>query len=352
MSDDDEQVGGRFIGKGVYGCVFEPVPRCKDGRTFRRTAGGLPAVGKLASDDITTELRAGKTLMALPDAASYFAVPSESCEPALPIADNEASKCPFLKHPEQQGHEKISMLILPQGGVRINQWGQGRRMATHFERILIHLLEGIALYQSAGLIHNDIHPGNVLVSDSGVGRFIDFGLSFQLATVRKWSDAKQGSRFRPTIVMPPPETFIWQMITNGISVRNGYRQMLAAPGFTTVYPPLERFKQEEFIPEMEAFVRASGDLRSRDGGTFARRFAKKWDTWRLGIVMWDEWNKIIERPHLLRDPEVAEKFWERRDILRTVLRGMTRFDPRKRWSAPRALFELAPSSPFARDPRA
>lgn len=347
--DVADQIGGRFVGKGVYGCVFEPAPRCKDGRVIR-AAGGLPMVGKIASDDITDELAAGKKIMALPRAAEYFAAPYESCEPALPILDPDTDKCPFLVHPEPG--QKLSLLLMPLGGMRIDQWARkGRdqgRMALHFERILIHLLEGIAMYQSTGLIHNDIHPGNILVSDTGVGRIIDFGLSFNLTTVRTWADGKQSRRFRPSIIMQPPETFVWQMLTNGVSVKNGYKEMLTK--FSADYMAMEQFKQEGFVYEMEEFVRASDDFRTLDGGVFARRYAKKWDTWRLGLVMWFEWNEIVRRPDVLRRPEVAAKFWNRRDILRAALRGLTRFDPRKRWSAPRALFELAPTSPWARAP--
>lgn len=43
------------------------------------------------------------------------------------------------------------------------------------------LLEALAIVHRAGIIHRDIHPGNILVDDAGAVHLIDFGCAVTLA---------------------------------------------------------------------------------------------------------------------------------------------------------------------------
>jgi hypothetical protein len=114
--------GGRLLGQGVYGCTFEPAPRCAGGRVFREI-GGRPAVGKVTTENTADELAAGQRIMRLPMAAAYFALPSASCRPEMPIADPDISACKVIREASEAERRSATMLVLPAAGQQLVQWG-------------------------------------------------------------------------------------------------------------------------------------------------------------------------------------------------------------------------------------
>ncbi|MFR7733879.1 MAG: protein kinase domain-containing protein [Collinsella sp.] len=52
------------------------------------------------------------------------------------------------------------------------RWRASRSWA---HRVYDRLLEALAIVHRAGIIHRDIHPGNILVDDAGAVHLIDFG---------------------------------------------------------------------------------------------------------------------------------------------------------------------------------
>lgn len=53
----------------------------------------------------------------------------------------------------------------------------GRLAALHAVRIIAPLADALAAVHAHGVVHRDVKPGNVLVSDEGAVRLIDFGIS-------------------------------------------------------------------------------------------------------------------------------------------------------------------------------
>jgi serine/threonine-protein kinase len=47
----------------------------------------------------------------------------------------------------------------------------------HFPEILVQLLEGLEFSHSRGVIHRDIKPGNILISEMGTAKISDFGIA-------------------------------------------------------------------------------------------------------------------------------------------------------------------------------
>ena len=162
------QIGGRLLGAGVYGCTFQPAPRCAGGDVFREIHG-MPAVGKVTVEDPTDELSVGRAIMRLPLARQYFALPTASCKPAMPIEDDDARRCKIIT--EAKRGSEFSLMAMPAAGQQLLGWSANApRTAENYERIFVHLLEGMVIYQRAGYIHNDIHLGNVLVDAADVAR--------------------------------------------------------------------------------------------------------------------------------------------------------------------------------------
>lgn len=327
------QFGGDMLGKGVYGCTFEPAPPCEGGSVFRKVAGA-PAVAKITSEDITDELAIGKAIMRLPLASQYFALPTASCNPQMPIVDPDARGCQVIT--EAGEGTKLSMLIMPAAGQQLIKYGlELERLAANYRRIFIHLLEGAVIYQDAGYIHNDIHMGNILVDDRGVARYIDFGLAFKISDIRQWEDAQLGTRFRPKYVWQAPEVHAWRMMLNGVRLVDGVRQL------KEINPEYTRL--EDQYPGRKSALVALSDLMTsvvrRDGGGFVREYGKRFDSWRIGLCMWFLWDDMLRWSAFVRTPLYAE-----RNLIRKVLGGLTEFDPRRRFTVQEALVVLDPKN--------
>jgi len=333
------QSGGRLLGQGVYGCTFEPAPRCAGGKVFK-TIGDLPAVGKITSEDSAAELAIGKAIMALPLASSYFALPSAGCTPSLPVNDPDVKDCRVIT--ESGEGTKFSMLLMPTAGEQLIKYAANMsRLAENYKRIFTHLLEGAVIYQDAGYVHNDIHMGNVLVDDKGVARYIDFGLAFRVSDVKAWGDSNLGTQFRPQYIWQAPEVHAWRMVLNGVRVVDGVRQLKEVnPEYTVM---------EHHFPTRKLALTALADLLTtsklvakRDGGAFVREYGKRFDSWRIGLCMWFFWNDMLQWL-----PFSQTKAYEERELFRKVLGGLTDFDPRTRLTVGEALRMLDPKNRLA-----
>jgi len=338
--------GGRLLGQGVYGCTFEPAPRCAGGRVFREI-GGRPAVGKVTTENTADELAAGQRIMRLPMAAAYFALPSAGCRPEMPIADPDISACKVLREASEAERSAATMLVLPAAGQQLVQWGAAdpARAAKNFMRVFIHLLEGMTIYQDAGYVHNDIHEGNILVDERGVARFIDFGLAFRPAAVRTWEDANLGRTFRPKYVWQAPEIHAWRMALGGIGLRDGVGQLKE---INEEYGRLEaQFPaRPSALASLHSFMSGDRYVAAGDFGGFARAYGPLFDCWRIGLCMWFQWNDLM-RWVAPGGGFHTTRLAEQQDLVRSVIGGLTEFDPRRRWTARRALAALDPGNKLA-----
>jgi hypothetical protein len=336
----DMQRGGRLLGEGVYGCTFEPAPRCAGGDVFR-TIGGLPAVGKVTVEDPTEETEIGRAIMSLPLAAQYFALPSVSCTVSREDVrkDPEAIKCDILF--ESAPTARYSMLVMPSGGKDLTRWMSSTppsRIAANYERMFKHLLEGMLIYQAREYIHNDIHMGNILVDDAGVARYIDFGMAFRLPNIHTWGDTNMGTRFKPKLVWKPPEIHLWSMVANGVRLADGLQQL------KNINPEYEKLElqfptRKSALAALTELLQKSSTLRARNGGGFVQAYAKRFDAWRIGLCMWMVWDDLLHWSGF-RDTAL----WGRRDVIRRVLGGLTDFFVPTRLTAGEALRILDPTN--------
>jgi len=330
-----DQVGGRLLGQGVYGCTFDPAPRCANKSVFSRISG-LPAVGKITIEDSDSELKIGRAIMALPLASVYFALPTRDCVPQIPVEDSDAQTCDILT--KAPSGTDFSMLIMPLAGQALIKYGLDfNRLAANYKRIFIHLLEGAVIYQNAGYVHNDIHLANILVDDMNVARYIDFGLAFRVRDVKVWEDANLGTTFKPEYVWQAPEVHGIRMIKNGIRIEDGVQRLKEQNP--------EYRQMEHRYPTRRSCVAALTDLFASykgDSATFLRTYAKQFDAWRIGLSMWFLWDDLLQNPLF-----VQTKLYGERDLLRAVMGGLTEFDPRARFTVAAALRRLDPNNRMA-----
>jgi hypothetical protein len=93
---------------------------------------------------------------------------------------------------------------------------------------------------------------------------------------------------------------------------------------------------------LDQLMRTSKAVMMRDGGAVVRAYGSKFDCWRVGLCMWLLWDDMLK----WRDFQ-GTAVWERREIIRRVLAGLTDFNPRTRFSAKKALGILNPNNRLA-----
>jgi len=328
--------GGSLLGQGVFGCTFDPAPRCAGGPVFSRVSG-LRAVGKVTYEDVTDELGIGKAIMALPLATAYFALPSKECKTETPVRDPDIAECKVME--ETPIGATFRTLIMPAAGEQLYKYGMDlRRLGENYLRIFIHLLEGACIYQDAGYVHNDIHMGNILVDERGVARYIDFGLAFRVEDVKVWADANLGSKFRPEYNWQAPEVHAWRLMTGGIRLADGVKQLQEK---NPEYLQLERQfpSRKQCLDAIRGFMLSSKAVAREDGGAFIRAYGKRFDSWRIGLCMWFLWDDLLRSPSFM-----STALYAKRDLVRSVISGLTEFDPRARLSVAAALLRLDPGN--------
>lgn len=309
-----KQVGGSLLGKGSYACTFSPVPQCDGG-----SAGG-GTVAKVSVQDMTAEVATGRTLMSLNGGRGrdYFALPTTSCRPRLPIADPDADKCHVLKK-----NKPLTMAAMPNAGTSLTAWSHKELTPARLQAVLTHVLRGMVMYQRAGFVHNDIHGGNIMIGNDGVARYIDFGQGFLPAALRTWEDLNLGRRFAAEYVWLAPE----------LHAIRGDRGAIAR-----LYAKVPEFKQlEAAFPDRQGFRDMMTAFRvPADPVSYMRTHAFKIDWWRLGVTIWQLWRRIRSRTG------------GEGTSLDRVIGGLTEFDPARRMSPAAALRALGAGGPGLR----
>ena len=336
------QEGGRILGEGSYGCTFYPAPRCANGSVFQTkntdNSSSIQIVGKIVQDEpiVSDEVAIGKTIMGLRNASDYFALPTVMCEPEMPVRDPDVGRCDTISKAEKG--TKFQMFGMPNAGVPLDVYRLTNRaeFATNFKQIFIHLLEGAVIYQDAGFVHNDIHTENILVDSSGKARYIDFGLAFRPAIVKRWRDAGQGTSFKPArnYVWMPPEVIVWRMRHAKVSLRSGMNTLYQMiPDYRILEQQFPAKKTMESA--MEDFLITDNFARNVNSIGFLKEYGKRFDSWRIGYSMWVCWNDLLRWPGFVNYAVYKDR--DTRELIRKVLGGLTEFDPRRRFTVGEAL---------------
>ena len=351
------QRGGKLLGEGSFGCAFQPAPACADGRKLAHDE-----IGKivLKGEEADEELRSGRTIMAISsDSAKYFALPQNSCIPAMPIQDEDVSDCEVIQDSKRSQSKRsegspYTMLIMPNAGKTLHAWShQYPLVADTFLHVFKHLLEGMVIYQDAGYVHNDIKDNNILVDKENVARYIDFGLAYKVAAVTTMESANLGTTFKPKYGYHAPEIHVWRLFYSNsrASSKNPIKiPLIIDEGvkkikeYNSHYAQLEHaFPNRDSATEaLTAFAFATkASWAVDDFGSVVRKYGNRFDSWRLGITMWQIWYALLKW-HGFNGHRIHAKAHH----VRTLLSGLTDFDVEKRWDARKALaFIKNPQNP-------
>lgn len=347
--------GGRFLGAGTYGCAFIPPLLCASGQ--KQMQG---KVGKITDNRFAQlEIQVANRIRRMPLARNYFLLPEpESCD----LKDETQQVDPGLTQCESEFEEnekdldltQMKQLVMPFGGT-LPFYDLFRRQDFHpkrfdFFQFLSHMLEAGSTLLLAGVVHFDIHPGNMLVDKQKVIRILDFGLSFPTNNISsttldgRWKRLRFG--FEENAGHPanhnsePPEITIMN------AIRRNEFTIEQAIGLTIegkqVFQDMQKYlgiSKESCFDDLLRFWKTSTLAQKREFVKLWRIYWPGFDAWSIGCICMDTLTKLILFPEFLQGP-----FASRKASVLSALRGLLDPNPRDRLDCIEALALFDPGN--------
>ena len=342
--------GGRIIGKGTYGCVFDPPLRCKDGSTSIVSSKGERILGKVSkSEDIIHERDAAIYLSKVPEYNKYFIIinPSSECQPTSVEKQKERNlfKCNVVR---EEGLEHLDHYTVKYGGVII-QTALEKFKGRPFPLVnfVTRILEIGTVLALNGFVHYDIHSGNLLLDEKTfMPRLIDFGMSYRSTEINKTIVDWRWKMYKPeqsAFGIEPTEVSVATGLKNGRSAKQAlydsikYKNSLRA---AEVILGLSRIKQAK---EFTNFWNTSAAAKAQDWVALFKTYWPAFDAWGFGVYLLGIFQILMSLPE-------TSEFKANQGRFKELLRGLLRIDPLRRidcvealsaWDPENALLESA-----------
>jgi serine/threonine protein kinase len=162
----------KIIGKGTYGCVYRPPLQCDPPCTKPKCTKGVSKL--LRNKDAIVELASFNYTHNL-DPLYIITDPPILCKPG----NNLKAKGCKAKQIKKANYENLSLLIYDDLGMDIDKYlyehytqDELKRFLTNFANIFYGLVD---MWRN-GVIHDDIHPKNIVIDKDFNVKLIDYGL--------------------------------------------------------------------------------------------------------------------------------------------------------------------------------
>lgn len=175
----------KLLSQGSYGCIFKPGMSCENNNPTTKYITKVQKQKEISEKETII----GKEIKKIVQYEKYFAPIINTCPIDLKKINNkEITKCNFIDTNKIDKYESNQILFVGNATLYsyihdiINTKGFFKKLLN----IYISLLEGLQiLYEKGGIIHLDIKENNIVLSNQGKPRIIDFGLSYILKNINK-----------------------------------------------------------------------------------------------------------------------------------------------------------------------
>ncbi len=187
-------IGGKVIGSGGFGCIFEPELKCVDDPIETRNKKYISKLmlTNYAYEEYNKIKEFKLVLKNIPNYEEYFLLDGFTiCQPKkLTNSDLKGytKRCKSLKKKKinskniNRSLDQLSLINMPHGGVDLEKYIYNSRSLVELNNSLIQLLvNGVCKMNEMGVFHCDLKDGNILVQQYYTKlstRIIDWGLSF------------------------------------------------------------------------------------------------------------------------------------------------------------------------------
>ena len=327
--------GGKLFDEGMYGCIFTPQLECKDAgrRADQLEESDGPILSKIIlKDDAEHEYSISKRIMGIPLWKNYFVVSETMCTPAKVQKEKELDECPILK---DHALSEFRILSMPYGGQPLNVYRVNVK-TFDFYNFVLHFIEAIALFNLYGIVHRDIHQGNILVDNNQIPRIIDFNL----AVLVKSTITEKALRHTYNVITaqePPDSTLV-------NAVRLGHDHQRIIESIVHKKPIMKKIRNIlgiSAVQQQTSLEKFYIESRSAKAGNGVKWFNSYWrtiDSWAVGVNIID----LIAKLSLW--PEFSLGLRRMSPQLFPVLRRLCDVNPVRRIDCVQALNYLKPTS--------
>lgn len=323
-----QQKGGEIIGEGSYGCVFNPPLKCsKDINTINH-------VGKLTPlNEANQEYGISLILNDIPYSKEYFVLIDDYCYPKARTNQNDKSisKCKLVKGVKLP---LTIQLIMPFGGKSLLSLND-KITIDDIDNIGQKILEAGTLLLLSGIVHSDIHIGNVLIDYSGKLRLIDFGSSWIPKLINSSNVASNITIFNSNNIHKSIEETLISAIYSNIDIDIALAKIKDDKFILKYLFFISGKSLEQQVNEIKMFMKSSIAFNERNWVSFYKIYWKKIDAWSIGSILLYTITNITMNNNS-NDSRI--------DKWRTCVSGLCEIDPGKRLDALEALELWAPDS--------
>ena len=273
------QEGGKLIDHGLYGCVFTSSLHCKNKIPKENPEDKEhPPISKLIRTEYAdVEFKISSLIRQIPLWKNYFAVSESICEPAKTQTEKDLANCPVLKeHPLTD----FRILSMTYHGVPIDSFRVNFKTLDPI-KFFSHLLEAGALLNLFGVVHRDLHQGNILVDQHNVPRIIDFNLSvFAKEVVTEDVLLHQHTVH---VGQEPPDATIVNAIIHGHDGQRVIESILAKKDILKKIQTLLGISSQQMKTSLYRFYQQSKSVKDGDSEAWFKSYWTKYDSWGIGI---------------------------------------------------------------------
>ena len=190
--------GGRAVDAGSYGCVFNPPIKCADNPNPYNNKNISKLMYKKDTQSELEEMKKVKKFIeTIPNKENYFLISNTyACNPAklepedVTGFDEECqlfTKYGITSQNVNTHLNKLALIVMPNGGLNIDKFikeiihfpdtDMYSMLAAANSALIRLLVNGIVPLNAMKFNHYDIKAGNILISDDGHARLIDWGLA-------------------------------------------------------------------------------------------------------------------------------------------------------------------------------
>lgn len=330
------QTGGKLFDEGMYGCIFTPPLICEDNSKNPSDETADTTLSKLIlSPAANHEWSIMKKINKIPLWKNYFVISESSpCIPASIQKDRDLQNCEVLK----DYNFKLSnfrIINLPYGGTPLTTYRINLK-TFDFLNFAIHFIEAGALLNLFGIVHRDIHQGNILIDSEQVPRIIDYNLSLLVNSNVNINSLKHKYDFN--LGQEPPDSTIVNAVFLGFNYEKVIDSIVQKKTIMKKIRNILGATASEQTLSLESFYNKSKSLKSGDEVAWFNNYWSKIDSWAIGVNIVD----LISK--LLLWSEFSIIFKKISPKLLPVLRKMCDVDPRKRIDCVQALNQISPNS--------
>jgi serine/threonine protein kinase len=321
--------GGHLMDEGMYGCIFTPSLRCKNKKD--QPVSKTPLLSKIiGTESAELEYSIASIIRGIPLWKNYFAVATSICEPSLKQTDEDISKCEVITSKPLSAFRILSMT---NGGSPLYQY---RFQVDSFDMMnfFTHLIGAGALLSLFGIVHRDLHQGNILVDNETVPRIIDFNLSIIKENV---TEDELSHSHNVMLPQESPDATLVNAISLGYKRSQVIRSILLKKPIIKKIRSLLGVSYEKMLQSLDQFTSTSKSMQSGDTLLWFNTYWRTIDSWSIGVIILE----LLSTFSLWSG--FAPTIMKHKAQLFPLLRRMCAVNPLQRVDCVQALYYLQPN---------